>query len=77
MVPSSCQGVLESDNMAIYREILEAVHGNNNDNTLMVITPKAMFFFWSILLATCLVAASAAGNLRRTYLPFIMRHFFL
>jgi hypothetical protein len=31
--------------MAIVREILEAVHGYNNDNTLMVDSPKAMFFF--------------------------------
>lgn len=29
--------------MAIVREILEAVHGNNNDNTLMVDSPKVMF----------------------------------
>jgi hypothetical protein len=29
--------------MAMDREIMEAVHGNNNDNTLMVNSPKAMF----------------------------------
>ena len=45
--------------MAIVREILEAAYGNNNDNTLMV---YSHVFFFPILLATCLVAAAAAGN---------------
>jgi hypothetical protein len=48
MVPSPCppcQGVFEPDTtgMAMAREILEAVHGNNNGIALMVNSPKQFY----------------------------------
>jgi hypothetical protein len=52
MVPSPCPPcqVLESDTTAVAREILEAVHANNNDNALMVNSSKGQFYSPPVLL---------------------------
>jgi hypothetical protein len=65
--------------MAMDREIMEAAHGNNNDNTLMINSPKAVFENLSFIHHETLFSYSSAHICLRFCLtrPYIVYLFLL